>query len=70
MWTFCGGVYPKLMPSRDVRILKDWRDLHRKADQIYKDLNEAYRNIYYQRVLLPIELQFNLNDLYISGTSC
>jgi len=58
------------MPSRDVRILKDWRDLHRKAVQIYKDLNEVYRNIYYQRVLLPIELQFNLNDLYISGTSC
>ncbi len=44
-----------------------YNQLAKKAEDIYTEISEPYKNAYYQLVLFPIEACANLNRLYISA---
>ncbi len=44
-----------------------YNQLAKKAEDIYAEISEPYKNAYYQLVLFPIEACANLNRLYIAA---
>jgi hypothetical protein len=55
------------LTGRDRRILHEWTALRERASQVNERISRRYTMAYFQAVLLPIELQLNLNDLNIAG---
>jgi hypothetical protein len=49
------------------RIVKEYRDLEQRAEAIYAQVPEEYKDAYYQLVLFPVKASANLNELYVSA---
>ncbi len=49
------------------RIVEEYRDLEQKAEEIYAQISEEYKDAYYQLVLFPVKASANLNELYVSA---
>jgi hypothetical protein len=47
-------------------VVDDYNKLAKKANKIYKDLPNEYRDAYYQLVLYPVIACANLNELYLA----
>jgi hypothetical protein len=50
-------------------VLKDWQDLEYRSKCVYETLDDASKIAYMELVHVPIALQSNLHELYISGKS-
>ena len=49
------------------RIVKEYRDLEQRAEAIYAQIPEKYKDAYFQLVLFPVKASANLNELYVSA---
>lgn len=47
------------------RIVKDYNKLAEKAEALYEEIPDEYRDAFYQLVLFPIQASANLNELYV-----
>ena len=48
-------------------ILEEFTTLEKKADEVYEQLPEEYKDAFYQLVLFPVKASANINRLYISA---
>lgn len=48
------------------RIVEEYNLLSEKAEKIYNQLADEYKDAYYQLILFPVKACANLNDLYVS----
>lgn len=48
------------------RVVKDYNKLAKKAEALYKEIPNEYRDAFYQLVLFPIQASANLNELYVT----
>lgn len=46
------------------RVVKEYNDLAKQAQEIYEQLSPAWRDAYYQLVLYPVKASANLNEFY------
>lgn len=49
------------------RIVKEYNDLVKKSEDVYKQLPENYKSSYYQLVHSPILLSANINEMYVAA---
>ena len=48
------------------RVVENYKQLVEKAESIYNELPEEYKDAYYQLVLFPVKASANLNELYVT----
>lgn len=72
---YAGRIKPELLHQNTYSLVNysefetvtdDFKNLHRQADFIYKQLDLSYKDAYYQLVLHPIEAVANLYELYLA----
>ena len=51
------------------RIVREYKDLVERAEVIYAQLSEEYKDAYFQLVLFPVKASANLNELYVSAAN-
>ncbi len=49
------------------RIVEEYRELEERAEAIYAQISEKYKDAYFQLVLFPVKASANLNELYVSA---
>jgi hypothetical protein len=49
------------------RVVKDYRELARLAEDLYGEVDESLKDAFFQLVLFPVEACANLNDLYVTA---
>lgn len=49
------------------RVIKDYRALEARADEIYKKIPKSQRDAYFQLVLFPILVNRNLHEMYLAA---
>ncbi|WP_017730210.1 glycosyl hydrolase 115 family protein [Nafulsella turpanensis] len=48
------------------RVVAEYNQLVEKAEEIYRELPEEYKDAYYQLILFPVKASANLNELYVT----
>jgi len=48
-------------------VVKDYNQLVEKAEEIYEELQEKYKDAYFQLVIFPVKASANLNELYVAA---
>ncbi|MFZ1789973.1 MAG: glycosyl hydrolase 115 family protein [Saprospiraceae bacterium] len=49
------------------RILEEYKELLERSTKVYKVLPKSHQSAYYQLVHFPIEIAYNLNEMYIAA---